>query len=333
MKTDQVGAIQANSGGKTVPVSTIPVTFSGNWGDTSRHIMAIFQAGFDVRLEHCSVGRLTDVRPIIVGTTLDEHTSLPVLQRLSHHGSLAWFAWNRDDSPRLALEAYQAGAQSVLPSSFTTEVLLSTINRLHAALERDNGIGSGPSHATRQQRYERGQVIIPEQYAVMEVIEGVIAVTVIHEDGAEVLLGLCGPGQTLVGHPEDSCSIRLRSHTATAVRVRSWDEAMQDIELPQQMRVRLQQMEAWAAMQARPHLDQRIMGLLSLLAEQFGRQQNKGMVIDVRITHQQLASAIGATRTTITRLLRDMKRAGQLTTIGSGNSERFCLLDWEQHRH
>ncbi len=322
---------QAISSAHAESTITIPVVFSGSWSEAHGHILSVFEAGYDVRMEHRSVGRLTDSRPLIVGMRLDEDAPLGVLQRLAHQSALSWFAWNRDDSPHLALQAYQAGAQAVLPSSFTTDILMATISRLRSSLEREHGISDGP--ARRHQRFDRGQVVIPEQNAVLEVQEGVLAVTVIHEDGAEVLLGLCGPGQMLVGHPEDSCSIRLVTHTDATLRVRSWDDALQDIELPQHLRARLQQMEAWAAMQARPHLDQRIMGLLSLLAEQFGVEHADGMMIDVRITHQQLASAVGATRTTVTRLLRDLKRSRQLATSGTGSSERFLLLDWEPHQH
>ena len=328
METSQ---LQHTTPDKLKEVGSIPVVLSGSWSDASEHVMAVFGAGFDVRLEHRPVGRTADARPFVVGVALDDQIPFELLQRLSHRGTIAWFAWNRNDSPGLALQAYQAGAQSVLPSSFTTEILIATVTRLRDALERNSGHSA--SGISRDQSYVRGQVVIPEQHSVLEVMRGVIAPTVIHEDGAEVLLGLCGPGQMLVGHPEDSCSIRLITHTEATVRVRSWEQAMEDIELPRQLRARLQQMEAWAAMQARPHLDQRIMGLLSLLAEQFGRQDDHGMIIDVRITHQQLASAVGATRTTITRILRDLKRAGLLMTIGTGSTERFCLLDWEPHEH
>jgi CRP-like cAMP-binding protein len=328
METSQHQQTVASGPGESC---TVPMIFSGCWNECIQHVMATFEAGFDVRLEHRSFGLSIGAGPVILGVALDEQIPFESLQRLTHRGAIAWFGWNRNDSPRLAMEAYQAGAQSVLPSSFTSAIVLATVTRLRDALERDAGpMGTGIS---REHQYVRGQVVIPEEHSVLEVLSGVIAPTVIHEDGAEVLLGLCGPGQMLVGHPEDSCSIRLIAHSEATVRIRSWERAMEDIELPRQLRARLQQMEAWAAMQARPHLDQRIVGLLSLLAEQFGREDGERMVIDVRITHQQLASAVGATRTTITRILRDLKRTGQLTTIGSGNSERFCLLDWEPHQH
>ena len=99
------------------------------------------------------------------------------------------------------------------------------------------------------------------------------------------------------------------------------------------MRRRLQQLEAWAAMQARPHLDQRVLGLLSLLAEQFGRPHPQGTLIDVRITHAQLAAAAGATRTTITRTLGDLRTRGLLATVGSGEAQRLCPREPEAAHH
>ena len=92
-------------------------------------------------------------------------------------------------------------------------------------------------------------------------------------------------------------------------------------------------MEAWAAMQARPHFDQRVLGILSLLAEQFGVTTQEGQVVDVRITHTQLASAVGATRTTITRTLRDLRHQNKLSIIATADGERFCLPQWEHSHH
>ncbi len=66
--------------GETDVASTIPVVFSGCWDEASQHIMSVFRTGYDIRMEHHSVGRLTDARPIIVGMTLDEHTPFDVLQ-------------------------------------------------------------------------------------------------------------------------------------------------------------------------------------------------------------------------------------------------------------
>jgi CRP-like cAMP-binding protein len=49
-----------------------------------------------------------------------------------------------------------------------------------------------------------------------------------------------------------------------------WEEAAGQPDFLAKLRARLQQMEGWAAMQARPSLQQRVMGLLGLLSDQFG---------------------------------------------------------------
>jgi CRP-like cAMP-binding protein len=176
-----------------------------------------------------------------------------------------------------------------------------------------------------QRYYRLGERIVLEPENVLEVIDGVVALTVLHEDGAEVLLGLCGAGQILAGHPEKSGCVELSAQTATTVQVEPWNEAVQRVGFADRLRNRLRSMEAWAAMQARPHIEQRLFGILSLLAEQFGRSTMDGLLIDVPITQAQLASAVGATRTTVSRLLSRRCRKGLIRTVRTGRGERYCL--------
>ncbi len=51
-----------------------------------------------------------------------------------------------------------------------------------------------------------------------------------------------------------------------------------------------------------------------------------GILVDVRLTHGLLASALGATRSTVTRTLGDLRQSGRLLTIGKGEQERFCVV-------
>lgn len=180
---------------------------------------------------------------------------------------------------------------------------------------------NAPTHRS----YSRGVLIPTTPDQLLQVEEGVIAQIVTHADGAEVLLGLHGPGQLLTPHPADSCFLNLQAHTDVRLAVYTWQQALHLPDLPARLRARLWQQEAWAAMQARPYLDQRLLGVLTLLAEQFGRTTPEGLLIDVRLTHAQLATAIGATRTTVTRLLGALRQRGLLITIGEGQEERFCL--------
>jgi len=180
---------------------------------------------------------------------------------------------------------------------------------------------SGPTNRS----YTRGVLIPTTPDQLLQVESGVVAQIVTHADGAEVLLGLHGPGQLLTPHPADSCFLNLQAHTDVRLAVYTWQQALHLPDLPARLRARLWQQEAWAAMQARPYLDERLLGVLTLLAEQFGRPTAEGLLIDVRLTHAQLATAIGATRTTVTRLLGTLRQRGLLTTSGEGQEERFCL--------
>jgi CRP-like cAMP-binding protein len=236
-----------------------------------------------------------------------------------------WLAWNVHDSPALALDAYAARAALVLPAATTVAQLLQSIDQVLAS-------GRNLS-ATARRLYRRGEVIRCSPDAVLEIEQGCVAQSVIHADGAEVLLGLAGPGQLLTPHPEDNCLIQLVAHSNVTIRSEPWATASRRPDFALRLRTRLWHLEAWAAMQARPYLAERLLGILSVLAEQFGKPQPDGVLIDVRITHQQLAAAIGANRTTVTRLLSELRRRAVLTTSGHGHNERFCLLQWQQGHH
>jgi CRP-like cAMP-binding protein len=226
----------------------------------------------------------------------------------------------------LALNAYQAGAAAVYPAFITAEILLQALPP-----PISNNTALTPSKINRQ--YQRGDIIRPDSDSVVEVAEGILALSVIHHDGAQVLLGLCGTGQLLITHPHDSCSLQLVAHTEAQVAFHPWGQAVQSPEFAERLHARLQHLEAWAAMQARPHLDQRILGLLSLLAEQFGEAHDEGTLINVRLTQAQLASAANATRPTITRAIGNLRKRGLLITVGSGDNERFCLREPERGQH
>ncbi len=155
----------------------------------------------------------------------------------------------------------------------------------------------------------------------------------IHQDGCEVLLGLFGNNNLIFPHPADNCYIQLVAQTDCIVTIEPLAVIEKRPGFTRDLRICLQKVEAWAAMQARPHLDQRLLGIFSLLAEEFGQNNEQGRVIDLRLTHAQLALAIGSTRATVTRTITDLKLQNKLTTIDTENGERFCLPTWEKCSH
>ncbi len=262
-----------------------------------------------------------------MGDGLDAAVVAETAKRLS----APWLSCNATRDAGSSTAAYKAGALAVLPWDAPPDLVQRTVERLLATFVPVRN--SSGARRRWQRHYRPGERILLDAESTLEVEEGVVALTVIHDDGAEVLLGLYGPGQILAGHPEDTCCIQLYAHAAAKVRIQSWPETVGQAGAAERLRDRLRHLEAWAAMQARPQIEQRLLGILSLLAEQFGRATPRGMVIDVRITHAQLASAVGATRATVTRRIGLLRRRGLLAVTGSGRGERYCLPDWEGQRH
>jgi CRP-like cAMP-binding protein len=296
----------------------------GCWEQAVDRLAALVGAGQTVTWQPTGAAPPTGCDLIIA--RLDERELVPSLPT-----ETPWIAWNVQDDPALALAAYSARAALVLPGVTPASLLVQSIDQV---LEANRHAAPRPvEERVSGRRYERGDVIRFSPDAILEIEEGLVAQTVLHPDGAEVLLGLFGPGQLLAPHPEDDCLIQLRAHTAATIRSEPWETASRRPDFARRLRSRLWQMEAWASMQARPYLAERLLGILTLLTEQFGCAQADGVLVDLRITHAQLAAAVGANRTTITRLLGELRRRNVLTTIGHGQEERFCLLQWRQSHH
>jgi CRP/FNR family transcriptional regulator len=68
---------------------------------------------------------------------------------------------------------------------------------------------------------------------------------------------------------------------------------------------------------------QRLMQLLSRLSTAYGRPMDKGVCVDIQLTHQEMANMIGTSRQSITSTLNALKRLG-LVAI---KNRRLHLLD------
>jgi len=57
-------------------------------------------------------------------------------------------------------------------------------------------------------------------------------------------------------------------------------------------------------------MSSRLVSFLLVLCRDFGMPGAQGITIDLRLSHQAIAEAIGSTRVTITRLLGDLRNSG-----------------------
>jgi Crp-like helix-turn-helix domain len=264
--------------------------------------------------------------PVLLIACLTAGDQVSAMGAAARRQGIPWLAWNLTDDPAITVEAYEAGARAVLPARLTRSALQRMVDDSSERRVR-SAVGETPAAALLEPgtvRYGRGQQIPLPADAVLEVRDGVVAAMAAHANGAEVLLGFCGAHQILLGTGGAHALVPI-AHTDAKVAVVPWSKAAQQPDFPERLRERLHQLEQWAAMQGHGQLDQRLRGILWLLAQQFGVPHNRGIMIDLRITHDQLAAAIGGTRTTVTRLLGVLRRRGLLSSVGSGATERLLL--------
>jgi CRP/FNR family transcriptional regulator len=67
----------------------------------------------------------------------------------------------------------------------------------------------------------------------------------------------------------------------------------------------------------------RLATLLINLGDRFGEEDGKGLLVDVRLTHQDLANMIASTREAVSKVMSEFQRGG---VIGTGN-RRITILD------
>lgn len=139
----------------------------------------------------------------------------------------------------------------------------------------------------------------------------------IHADGNETIVGLCGPtmafGMLLTNlHPYWATALSDTDLLPLSLAEIESSPALSAALLPQLVR-RLQQSEAWLAFSGKRLVADRLRSLILQLAQDFGQVGPNGVQIKVRLTHHQLATIIGTTRVTVTRLLRDFKAEGWLS--------------------
>ena len=214
---------------------------------------------------------------------------------------LPWVAW--DCSGEAALAALRGGAELALPPGASPPDLEQAAARLAQA--------SRPAVA-RRRRFRPWEVIEAGEDAVVEVRSGVVALRSLQPDGTDALLGLFGPGDVALGRPTAPCYAALTALGEAEVSVSPWPEgAAAAAELAGKLRRLAGWLSAWSAVRARPQVEQRVVGILTLVAERFGQPVAPGLyLLDLRLSHQQLAEAVCATRPTVTKTLQKLHRSG-----------------------
>jgi CRP-like cAMP-binding protein len=139
------------------------------------------------------------------------------------------------------------------------------------------------------------------------ITNGVIKTYTISEAGTLITLGFWGKGDLVGRHLSNVDPYILKcisSVRAIAIPRSNWRT------LSHQFLDYAQQTQQLTYIVRNNRISERLWLLLKWLASKFGRAIQQGRLIDFKLTHQELADAIGTTRITVTKILNQFEREG-----------------------
>ncbi len=154
---------------------------------------------------------------------------------------------------------------------------------------------------------------------------GAVRLTRVYESGEEITVALLrenslfGVLSLLTGDRSDRfyhavafTKVEMTSAPAGSVRNALEGDSGVGLLLLQGLSSRILQTETMIETLTHRDMSSRLVSFLLVLCRDFGVPTEKGITIDLRLSHQAIAEAIGSTRVTITRLLGDLRNLGLL---------------------
>ncbi|MDJ1185486.1 Crp/Fnr family transcriptional regulator [Roseofilum casamattae] len=176
-----------------------------------------------------------------------------------------------------------------------------------------------------------GQAIPLNPEDIWVVCRGVVSLSSLNAHGEDVLLGFTVPSMPF-GLPLATRSAD-QAYRATALSdVGLMRFSITEVDrspllcrsLWQQLSRRLQQTESILAIVGYRRIKDRLQQLLLLLKDEMGQPtaDGAGVRLPVKLTHQNLANTIGATRVTVTRLIKELREEEWLSI----DSQRYITI-------
>ncbi len=158
-----------------------------------------------------------------------------------------------------------------------------------------------------QQQFSPRALLPLRQNSLWKIETGVVRTITWLEDDTIAATGLWGPGD-IVGKAlskvepyQIECLTKVDVTLLPVQRLHQETEALLN---------HIQQIEAFSLIRSYRKIDAMVIKLLSWLAKKFGREVETGHLIDLRLTHQDIAEMLGTTRVTITRTLSQFEQQG-----------------------
>ncbi len=199
--------------------------------------------------------------------------------------------------------------------------MVATQSQPLAELFRQVGGGAFPPVV---ETYERSKTIFfPGDPAerVYFLLKGAVKLSRVYEAGEEITVALLkensvfGVLSLITGHRSDRFyhAVAFTPVELLSVPIEQMEKALQEqpdlsIIMLQGLSSRILQTEMMIETLAHRDMGSRLVSFLLILCRDFGVPSQDGITIDLKLSHQAIAEAIGSTRVTVTRLLGDLRQ-------------------------
>lgn len=157
--------------------------------------------------------------------------------------------------------------------------------------------------------------------------KGVVKISRVLPDGRELVLGLLKAGEIfgeLEAVNEEDRQAQAEAHDDVMICVMNRNDFLRLMQSKPELGVRLSKIIGFRRRIIENKLENLIfktisqkLGILLLeLAEQFGRKEPRGILIDLSLTHQDFANLVAASRTTVTETLQAFREQGFIDIQG-----------------
>jgi CRP-like cAMP-binding protein len=189
---------------------------------------------------------------------------------------------------------------------------------------------SSLAHLAIRKRYPKDTVVFFENEEgdfFFTILEGRIKVTILGDDGREVILSVLGPGDffgemaLLDNEPRSATAIAVEESELLSLHRNDFQSVLNDnrsitTALIRVLSARLRRANHQISTLALLDVYGRVARVIVDMAREEGKRLRDGRIAFRRATHQEIANRIGTTRETVTRMLKDLERQGLIHVEG-----------------
>ena len=170
------------------------------------------------------------------------------------------------------------------------------------------------SHKPQQHLYRfAARTSLPTQPdQLWQVESGFVRTLTWLEDGTNVTLGIWGEGALVGATFSQANPFQIECLT----KVEALTLPFANLQNPSKILFsHLHQAEVLMQIHSQKRIDVKLLKLLDWLDKRFGQDVESGRLLNLRLTHQDIAETIGTTRVTVTRILNQFARQGMIQCL------------------